>query len=337
MEQQVNRLMATGNLEPEEMQEFLRFRNAETTEYLNKMACSVRKRAKKDKISIWGRIPISNYCKYDCKMCGIRRDNQFAKRYRMSEELVLEFCHIFAEKGISGFWLESGDDVYYNQNHMQELISKIHHIFPDKKLILSLGEKTEEACRAWLRAGADSYIFSHGSANEIYFKRIFPSNMSLLIRKQCLWQLKEVGYHVGTGFLVGVPYQTVDNVREDLQFIKSFTPSIIDLGAFVPALRTPFERERSGNGEMVLYLLAILRLMLPKAKIIASPTLDCVMREGRIKAFGAGADILVVDLPEETILKRYCVYERKNGRLGLPVDDVGTMLSKLRTMGLVVS
>ena len=336
MEGSVQKLMAVGNLEQEEFAEFLRFRNIETTEYLNQKACEIRRRVKKDKIQIWGRIPISSFCKYNCKVCGIRRDNRFTKRYRMETDLILDCCREFANKGVRSFLLESGDDAYYTQQRVEEIIKAIRKEYPDSKIILSLGEKAEEAYRSWFHAGVSSYILRHGSANEIHFRRLFPTNMSLLLRKQCLWQLKEAGYNTGTGFLVGVPYQSIDNVLEDIQFMKSFEASIVDMGAFVPAVHTEFERERSGNGDMALYLMAIFRLMLPGAEILASPTLDCVLKDGRLKAFMAGADVLVVDLAEAAIMDSYRVYERKNGRFALPLDNVEEIIGQLESTGLTV-
>lgn len=334
MDQLVNKLMALGNLEKEEFMDLLRFRNVETTEYINELARVVRTKQKKDVVQIWGRIPISSFCKFDCKMCGIRRDNQFARRYRMEQELVLECCKEFDKQGIHTFLLESGDDVYYNQKRGAQLIRAVKETFPDSRVVLALGEKTEETYQEWYRAGADSYILRHGSADEIHFKRIYPTNMSQLLRRQSLWQLQGTGYRTGTGFLVGIPYQTIDNVLEDLQFMKGFEPAIVDIGAFLPAFHTPFERERSGNGEMTLYLLAIMRLMLPNAEIIASPTLDCVSKDGRIRAFSAGADVLVVDLEEDVIMQNYRVYERKNGRQYLPPDRVDELRSALQAQGI---
>lgn len=333
MEEFVNKLMAVGNLEKSEFTELLKFRNIETTEYLNTLACTVRNRRKKDVIQIWGRVPVSNFCKYDCQMCGIRRGNRFARRYRMEPELVLACCDEFAGQGIRSFLLESGDDVYYDLKRGAELIRAVKLRFPESRVILALGEKTEAVYREWYRVGADSYILRHGSADELHFKRMYPSNMSQLLRRQSLWQLQGAGYRTGTGFLVGIPYQTIDNVYEDLQFMKSFAPAIVDMGAFLPAFHTSFERERSGNGEMTLYLLAILRLMLPDADIIAEPTLDCVLKAGRSRAFSAGADVLLVDLAEEVLQKNYCVYERKNGRQYLPPDHLETLKADIRAQG----
>lgn len=336
MDQHVNKLMATGNLEVEELKELIKFRNIETTEYLFEKACTIRQKTQDNVIQLLGRIPISSYCKYDCKMCGIRRDNQFAKRFRLDLNQILKICHDFEKQGVKHFLLEGGDDVFFTEKRMAEIILAIKKHHPDSKIILSIGEKGTDAFRHWFHVGASGYILRHGSANELHFKRLYPSNMSLLLRKQSLWELKQIGYEVGTGFLIGIPYQTIDNVVEDIRFIKEFGASVVDMGAFVPALRTPFERERSGNGDMTLYIMAILRLMLPNAAIIASPTLDCVMSGGRMRAFEAGANVLIVDAADNELMEYYRVYERKNGRLSLPMDDIARMKTQLSEKGLKV-
>ncbi|MCI8378778.1 MAG: [FeFe] hydrogenase H-cluster radical SAM maturase HydE [Lachnospiraceae bacterium] len=334
MDELVNKLMATGNLESGEFTELLKFRNIETTEYLYEKACSVRQKVKKDIIRIWGRVPISSYCKYDCKMCGLRRDNQFAKRFRMDTMLIVDCCREYARNGITNFLLESGDDLYYTEQQVDGILNAVRGAVKGCSIILALGEKTESAYQRWYQNGAAGYLLRHGSANEQHFRKIYPSNMSLLLRKQQLWQLKKIGYQVGTGFLIGIPYQGISNVLEDIQFIKSFGASIIDMGAFVPARHTPFEGERSGNGDMTTYILAILRLMLPDAVIFASPTLDCVLGQGRMQAVQAGADAVIVDLDVKTIIESYSVYERKNGRFILPLDQVDEVRGQIMAMGL---
>lgn len=337
MDTLVNKLMATGNLDPLEFTELLKFRNPETTEYLNEKARMVRRNTKGSEVQIWGRIPISSYCKYDCKMCGIRRDNQFAKRYRMDTELILECCNDFVGKGIRNFLLESGDDSFFTEKKVEEILLLIQKEIGDCNIILSLGEKTEMTYKRWHQSGAAGYLLRHGSASEQHFRKIYPSNMSLLLRKQSLWQLQKIGYQTGTGFLIGIPYQTIENVVEDIHFMKSFAPSIVDMGAFVPAPRTVFEKERSGNGEMTMYIMAIFRLMFPRAAILANPSLDCVTKDGRIKAFMAGADILVVDLEEDVVVNSYGVHEWKNGRLYLPLDNADAMRAQIEALGLNVN
>ncbi len=330
----IDRLMVRGRLEQKEISELLRFRKPETVEYLFEKARMVRAGNRRKAAEIWGRIPVSSYCKYNCKMCGLRRDNQFAKRYRMDEKTVLSCCMQYYRQGVRGFYLESGDDIALSEKNMAQLLLGIAERLENVKVVLAMGEKPLSAYAHWKQIGADGYVLYHGCANEQQFKKIYPSNMSPLLRKQCLWGLKEYGYQAGTGFLVGLPYQTMDDVAADICFIREFCPSIIDVGAFVPALHTPFERERSGNGEVVLQIIAIFRIMFPEAHIIADPTLDRVMQNGRFRALDAGADVLLVDALEGGWLEQYQVYERRTGRLSAPVDNVEQCREQLRMRGL---
>lgn len=332
----VDKLVTQGRLEIAELAELLRFRGQEATKELFSKACTIRDRQKKGGVKIWGRIPVSSYCKYDCKMCGLRRENQFAKRFRMDLELLLACCREYWSQGVTHFLLESGDDAFLTDERVSEMLMAIKKQYSGSQVILALGEKREAACKHWHNLGASHYLLSHGCANEQQYKRIYPANMSQLLRRQQQWGMREAGYKVGGGFLVGLPYQTIEHVVEDMEFLRNFQPDSIDVGAFVPAGLTPFERERSGNGDMVLYIISILRLMLPKAEIIASPTLDMVLKEGRIRAFDAGADILLVDAVPGEILSQYRVYERRTGRLDLPPDSVKEMETVLRTKGLMV-
>lgn len=329
----VDKLAMTGRLSDIELTDLLKFRNAETTEYLFEAARAAKHQAGIDGVQIWGRILLSNYCKNDCKMCGLQRDNQFLHRYRLSTEQVLMYCQKLADQRIYTIVLESGDDAFYTEHTLSVLLGEIKKYFPMFKIILSVGDKNEISFRQWKQCGASGYILSHGSANEMHFKKLYPSNMSPLLKRQKLWQLKELGYQVGTGFLVGMPYQNLSHVLEDINLMKSLGASIIHMGAFVPALHTIFEKQRSGNGEMTIYIMAILRLFLPSARIIADSTLDCVMKDGRIRAFEGGADVLLVDISELERLAQYGAYERKNGRLMLGADDIGTFRSRLGANG----
>lgn len=334
MTELVDKLAVTGNLPKEAFGELLRYRNRETTEYLFEQARMTRQTVKKDVLQIWGRIPVSNFCKNNCKMCGLRRENQFVKRYRLDVKQILAYCQYFAGNGVQNFLLESGEDVFFTEAYMAEVLTEIKRSFPKGKVILSVGEKNRDFYQHMKKIGASGALLSHGTANQMHFKKIFPSNMSPLLKKQRLWELKELGYQAGSGFLVGMPYQTIDHVLEDLWFLKDFEASIVDVGAFVPTPRTPFEKQRSGNGEMTLFILAILRLMLPGAMVVANPTLDCVMRDGRIRCFDAGADVLVMDLPEEGLLNQYGAYLRKNGRFFLPGDHMETIMEQVKVSGM---
>lgn len=329
----VNKLVATGNLEEEELTELLQFRNEETSEYLYEQAQMICNKKRNKKVAIWGRILIGNFCKNDCKMCGLQRGNRFVKRYRMDMDHILRLCHDYEAQGVEGFVLESGNDPMLGEEKIAEIILAIRSHHPKTKIILALGEKNESAYLHWKTVGANGYMLAHGSANENHFKKIYPSNTSFLLKKQHQWQIRNNEYLLGDELLVGIPYQTVKDVVADLRYMKEQGVNIIDIRTFMPALHTAFERERSGNGDMAIYIMAIMRLMLPNAYILADPVLECVKKNGRIQALEAGADVLLVDAPEAEVLSSYCVYPRKSGRMQLALDDIDQFKMQIHEKG----
>ena len=192
---------------------------------------------------------------------------------------------------------------------LAEIVDAVHKHFPDCTIILNVGDHTKAAYLHWMHLGAGAAMLSHDASNELQFKRLHSANMSLLRRKQGMWELQEMGYHTGTGFLVGTPYQTIENVSEDLLFMKQFMPQMIQIAPFLAAKHTPFERERGGNADMVLYLMAIARLMFRGSILIADPSLEQAMHDGRKKALQAGANAVVVDIVDEALRGAYAVYD----------------------------
>lgn len=337
MSEYVDELLTSGTLDKPQFTELLKFRNIETTGYLNERARQLKSQLFGNQVTVLGRIMISNYCKNTCKMCGIRRDNRFTKRFRLSMEQILKYCDEFYKQGIWDILLESGEDSYLTEDGVAEILLTLRKKYPNLNITLSLGDRNKLVYRHWKQAGADGCIISHGSANDQHFKKIFPSNMSPLLKRQILWELKEMGYHVGSGFLIGLPYQTIDHVLEDIFFLKNFLPAYLSIGAFLPVSGSVFEKQRSGNGDMTIYIMSILRLILPNSHIIADPTLDCVLKDGRIKALDAGADVLLMDVSDLNLLNRYGVYARKNGRFGLQVDQIDFFKGQLGLRGISIS
>ncbi|MCH5267349.1 MAG: [FeFe] hydrogenase H-cluster radical SAM maturase HydE [Lachnospiraceae bacterium] len=311
LQELVNQLLTLGTLSAEQFTYLLRFRDADTTEYLFQKATEVKMRQFDRGVYLWGRLPFSNYCKYDCKYCGLQRSNQFVKRYRLELPDILHYCREAYNRGVRNFLLESGVDLFYTEENLAKIISEIHKHFSDCGIILSVGERTKAAYGHWFHAGAGAALMNLGTSNDIHFKRLHPGNMSLLKRKQCMWEMQELGYQTGTGFLVGTPNQTMEQVAEDLLFMKQFSPNIVSVSPYLPANHTSFEKERSGNGEMVLYILAILRLMLPGSFIIADTSLEQTMQEARLKTLGAGANVVIADIVDEVIREKYQVYNRR--------------------------
>lgn len=337
MSEYVDELLASGSLEKSRFVELLKYRDLETTRYLYDRASRLREQVHGNRAMILGRIMISNYCKQECKMCGIRRDNRFLQRFRLSEEKILDYIEEFYRKGVRNVLLESGDDSCLTEDGAAELIQMIKERFPQLHLYLSFGERKKTAFARWKEAGAEGYFVSFGSENEQHFKKLFPSNMSPLLKKQSLWELKELGYQVGSQALIGTPYQMADHVIEDIFFLKTLRPEFLSVGTFLPVPKSVFADQRSGNGEMALYLMAILRLMLPGMHLFADFSVECVYTNGRFTAFDAGADVFLADVSDLALVERYGVYERSHRRLTLPADDLGALITQLEMRGFVVT
>ena len=209
-------------------------------------------------------MEFTNYCRNDCYYCGIRRSNTNAVRYRLTKEEILQCCENGHELGFRTFVLQGGEDPWFNDERMVDIIQTIKKNYPDCAITLSIGEKSKESYRKFREAGADRYLLRHETANEDHYRYLHPENLSLSNRKQCLYDLKELGYQIGAGFMVGAPGQTMENLAEDLVFLKELNPHMVGIGPFIPHHDTKFAKEEAGNVELTLFLLSVIRIMLPR-------------------------------------------------------------------------
>lgn len=278
----------------------------------------LRKKAQKkslehfsNKIYIRGLIELSSYCKNDCLYCGLRRSNKSAVRYRLSKEQILSCCRSGYSLGFRTFVLQGGEDGYYTDEVMCEIISEIKSLYPDCAVTLSLGERTEESYRQLFESGADRYLLRHETANEEHYKKLHPSEMSLENRKNCLYKLKKIGYQTGAGFMVGSPYQTYETLAEDLLFLKDLNPQMCGIGPFIPHKDTPFADEKSGSVRLTLVLLSLVRLMLPKVLLPATTALGTADGQGREKGVLHGANVVMPNLSPTEHRADYSLYDNK--------------------------
>jgi biotin synthase len=236
-----------------------------------------------------GLIEFTNYCRNNCYYCGIRSGNPNADRYRLSKEEILECCKAGYELGFRTFVLQGGEDKYYSDSMIVEIIAAIKRNHPDCAVTLSIGERSSESYKAFYEAGADRYLLRHETADEEHYSMLHPKSQSLQSRKECLQALKDIGYQVGTGFMVGSPYQTAENLAEDLLFIKELSPAMIGIGPFIPHHDTPFADQAQGSLEQTLFLIGLLRLMIPNALLPSTTALGTIHPMGREKGILAGA------------------------------------------------
>ena len=274
-------------------------------------ADSVRRDYYGTDVYIRGLIEFSNYCKNNCYYCGIRRDNQNLERYRLSKDEILSCCKQGYSLGFRTFVLQSGEDAAFSDELICEIVSEIKGLYPDCAVTLSLGEKPYDSYKAYFDAGADRYLLRHETANAEHYRTLHPGSMSLENRKNCLWNLKKIGYQVGSGFMVGSPYQTVEFIIEDLRFLQKLQPDMIGIGPYILHQNTPFHDLKNGDLHLCLRLIAILRLMFPYSLIPATTALGTIDKKGRELGLMAGANVVMPNLSPVKVRKQYELYDNK--------------------------
>lgn len=311
MKQLIQKLNETHALTKSEWTTLIQNRSPELSEDLFKLAREVRHLHYGKDIYIRGLIEFTNYCKNDCFYCGIRKSNPHAIRYRLSKKEILNCCSIGYSQGFRTFVLQGGEDGYFTDERLIDIIKAIKLLYPDCAVTLSVGEKSYDSYRAFFDAGADRYLLRHETYNPTHYNHLHPNSLNAVQRQQCLWDLKKIGYQVGTGFMVGSPGQTPENLAEDMMFIKELNPQMIGIGPFIPHHDTPFANETAGTLELTLFLLGLLRLMLPKVLLPATTALGTIHPDGRELGILAGANVIMPNLSPENVRANYLLYDNK--------------------------
>lgn len=308
----VEKLIANRELTKEEYVMLLKAsKDAEERERLKTEAVRLRKKYYGDKVFTRGLIEFTNYCKNDCYYCGIQRSNRNARRYRLTKEEILECCKEGYGLGFRTFVLQGGEDPWFTDERMVEIIRGIKETYPDCALTLSIGEKTYESYRKFREAGADRYLLRHETADDAHYRMLHPASMKLETRKNCLYDLKALGYQVGAGFMVGSPGQTLETLAEDLKFLKELQPHMVGIGPFLPHHETRFAGEKAGSVDMTLFLLSVIRILLPKVLLPATTALGTADPRGREKGIEAGANVVMPNLSPVRNRKQYELYDHK--------------------------
>lgn len=280
-------------------------------EYLFEKARNIRHHYYGNDIYIRGLIEFTNYCKNDCYYCGIRKSNPNINRYRLSKEEILSCCASGYELGFRTFVLQGGEDGYYTDNRMVDIIHSIKKQHPDCAITLSIGERSKESYKRFFDAGAERYLLRHETYNQDHYRFLHPESLSPKHRQDCLFHLKDIGYQVGTGFMVGSPGQTFSHLAEDLLFLKELNPQMVGIGPFIPHHDTKFRDKPAGSLELTLFLLGIIRLMLPKVLLPATTALGTIHPMGRERGIQAGANVVMPNLSPVGVRKDYSLYDNK--------------------------
>ena len=306
-----DKLADTGTLSHEEYAALIDGRTPAVTAYLAARAVERRKSIYGNTVYIRGLIEVSNICKNDCLYCGIRAGNPHCDRYRLTDEDILAACAEGYELGFRTFVLQGGEDGHFTDERLTSLLSAIKTAHPDCAVTLSLGERSRGSYEKLFAAGADRYLLRHETATKAHYQKLHPASLSFDNRMRCLRDLREIGYQVGCGFMVGSPYQTTDDLARDLEFIAAFKPDMCGIGPFIPHKDTPFAEFSAGTVEQTCYLLSIIRLIHPPVLLPATTALGTIHPEGREMGIRSGANVVMPNLSPASVRKKYMLYNDK--------------------------
>lgn len=307
----IEKLATTHSLIVDEYEYLIKNRNEESQELLKKYAVETRQQVYKNHVFVRGLIEISNICKNDCYYCGIRKSNKNCDRYRLTKDDILMCCDEGYSLGFRTFVLQGGEDGTFTDEWLCDLVSSIKKRYPDCAVTLSLGERSYNSYKVLFESGADRYLLRHETADDLHYSKLHPSELTLENRIRCLNDLKEIGYQVGCGFMVGSPYQTTRNIAQDLKFIEEFSPDMCGVGPFIPHKDTIFKDEKAGDAGLCCYLLSIIRLIKPNILLPATTALGTVKKDGREKGILHGANVVMPNLSPLSVRKKYALYDGK--------------------------
>lgn len=306
----VDRLEKTHSLSLEEYALLADGHDSEVAAYAAEKADKIRRGYYGTDVYIRGLIEIGNVCKNDCFYCGIRKSNRECERYILTKEQILDCCADGYALGFRTFVLQGGEGVIPVKT-VCEVVSEIREKYPDCAITLSLGEYGREDYEAMYKAGADRYLLRHETADKAHYEKLHPENMSFDNRMRCLYDLKDIGFQVGCGFMVGSPFQTEKTLAKDLKFIEEFSPDMCGIGPFIPQKDTPFKDYPAGSADMTVYLLSLIRLIKPNILLPSTTALGTIDPLGREKGIKAGANVVMPNLSPVSVRKKYALYDNK--------------------------
>lgn len=287
-------------------------------------------------VYVRGLVEISAYCKNDCLYCGLRCSNSAARRYRLTPQQILDCCVHGYQLGFRTFVLQGGEDAYFTDDRLVPLIRSIKANCPGCAVTLSLGERSRTSYERLYAAGADRYLLRHEAADPDLYAQLHPAKMRLSNRLRCLYDLKEVGYQTGAGFMVGAPGQTADELAEDFVFLSRLRPQMVGIGPFLPAAGTPFADCPPGSGQQTVFLVGLLRLLLPNANLPATTALASLPGGSRLQALDVGANVVMPNLSPVSVRGKYAIYDHKKSSGGESAEHLELLSAELQKIGRVI-
>ena len=329
----VERLIAGKTMEKHHWLSLLSLPAGEERAAIARLASAIAREHFGCGVFVRGLIEISSYCKNNCYYCGLRCANKGALRYRLSKEQILACCRQGVELGFNTFVLQGGEDPLQTDQFITDVVEAIHREYPEKAITLSVGERSQEAYAAFRKAGATRYLLRHETASPSHYTRLHPATMSYAHRKKCLFSLKELGYQVGSGMMIGSPWQTVEHIAEDFVFLDELQPQMIGIGPFIPATGTPFATSPAGSAHLTLLVLSLLRLRFPKALIPATTALATQLPDGMERGILAGANVVMPNLSPIEVRHKYSIYNNKKSSGSESAQNLQQLAARLGEIG----
>ena len=336
MKAYIDRLERTRDLTDAEFRALLEESAPADRDYLFARARAVRDRTYGRRVFIRGLIEFTNFCKNDCRYCGIRRSNPCAQRYRLDKAQILACCAAGYELGFRTFVLQGGEDPYFTDDRMADIVSAIRASFPDCAITLSIGERSRASYERLFAAGANRYLLRHETADPDHYARLHPPKLSLENRLRCLRDLKAIGFQTGAGFMVGSPGQTSGCLVQDFRLLQDLQPQMVGIGPFLPHRDTPFRDEPAGSAERTLLCLAIVRLLLPRALLPATTALGTLADDGRERGMNAGCNVVMPNLSPKDTRKKYLLYDNKRSDGDEAAEGLAALRARMAAAGYEV-
>lgn len=329
----VDKLCERRSLSVDEYERLVAGRTPELAEELARRAVAERKRVWGTKVFARGLIEVSSYCVNDCYYCGIRRSNRQVARYRLSPERILACAEEGYGLGFRTFVLQGGEDPWFSDERLCDIVARVRSAHPDCAVTLSMGERSRASYQALHDAGAERYLLRHETANPLHYRRLHPPEMSFERRMRCLEDIRDIGYAVGIGFMVGSPYQQPRDLAMDLKLVEEFGPQMCGIGPFVAHHATPFASQESGSLELTCYLLSIIRLIGPGILLPATTALGSIHPQGREKGIMSGANVVMPNLSPADVRKDYELYDGKICTGEEAAECRGCLAARMRSIG----
>ncbi len=329
----IDKLAKNHSLKESEYEKIITEYDGDSAAYLAKKASFEKQKYYKNFVYIRGLIEITNICKNDCYYCGIRKSNDNCERYRLTQDDILKCCQEGYDLGIRTFVLQGGEDGYFTDQILVEILTKIKARYPDCAVTLSLGERSKESYLLLKEAGADRYLLRHETIIKEHYKKLHPPELTLENRLSCLKTLRKLGYQVGCGFMVGSPYQTKNMLAHELKFIEEFKPDMCGIGPFIPHKDTDFFNMPAGSVSLTCVLLSCIRLIHPTVLLPATTALATQDPTGREKGLLSGANVVMPNLSPASVRKKYMLYDNKLSDGEESAQSIDALKKRINSIG----